>query len=165
MSEITKPLLLDETGRLIAQALADLAARTNVDPKEIEAIKDRITALESGAKGMLYIYGNVDAGMDDYNAAGVMAYCGNDYIYVGDTGVAVYLDEAFFKNACTFIDLADISSVNGADFPAGGVYVYVYEGELRLYCDTIEGLKVNGETIDEDRENTFNAPQAVHLSF
>lgn len=152
MTQITKPLFLDETGQQILQALRDIATRTNVDPKELESIKDRVTALEGG-KGMLYIY---KALKDEILFMYDPGVTGEYYIEVN--GERIELDDAFF-NSCLYLDF-------GGTTNESGVYVYPYEGTLTLsVLENIE-IAVNGDVdwVNMEYYATFIAPQDAHVT-
>jgi hypothetical protein len=155
--------IVDETAREGVDAHAGLFA----------ALEDRITALEGGAKGMLYIYGSLKKKQG-------LAYelttwtdwidgepSGEEGRFTASiNGKPVTLNTDFFTKSCTYVDL----SLGGTEDVTGdeaGVYVYIYEGTLGLTA--FEGLPVlaNGEDITSEWAEyvaTYQAPESVHLT-
>lgn len=165
MSQITKPMLLDETGKQILQALRDIAARTNVDPNELKALEERITALEgsTGGTGILYIYGSLKKQQGSaYILANYYAENEDDSVFnFTFDGKPVPFSQSFFNDACTYIALDG----NG---DGAGVYVYIYEGTFGITGrETYVEICANGEWISEYSHPNgtayFTAPETVHI--
>ena len=127
-------------------------ASTNAHEDLFNALKDRITALEGGAggKGMLYIY---KALKDE-----ILDWGDEDYFYIELNGRHIELDTAFF-NSCLYLDFGGTSA-------EAGVYVYPYEGTLKLYIYEAVDISVNGElgSAGEHYTVTFTAPQDAHVT-
>ncbi|MBR2312215.1 MAG: hypothetical protein IKA46_02885 [Clostridia bacterium] len=165
MSQITKPLFLDETGQEMLQALRDIAAKCgeggatelSLLKEDVESIKRRLGILEDQT-GTVYFYDSVvDEILDsvDFNDLESQWYS------IEIDGIPTLMDEDFFHNKCTHVNFGGTGDESGA-------YLFFYERSVKLSFYEAFFVYVNGEDIayacNGPEYFTYTAPQVLHIT-
>lgn len=118
--------------------------------RRITTLEENATSGDVSAKGTLYIY---KALKDE-----ILDWGDENYFYIEVNGEHIELDAAFF-NSCLYLDFGGTSA-------EAGVYVYPYEGTLKLNIYEAVDISVNGELVSEGEHYTatFTAPQDAHVT-